>query len=153
LRIPSAACFTHCAFVIGACQGASSRPTRTWPPRDTVASISGRISTPRPATIQGASGATLASSRKCASRWIASGGKPQGKLVGKHEPVDRGGQSRHSARERRTETREAGFINRVDGVTGPGQPSKQATLATALFDCARRAACLEGGRSSLTLMV
>src|SRR6476620_1563183 len=42
LRIPSAACFTHCAFVIGVCQGASSRPTRTWPPRDTAASISGR---------------------------------------------------------------------------------------------------------------
>ena len=41
----------------------------------------------------------------------------------------------------------------VDGVTGPGLPSKQAALATALFDGALRAACLEGGRSSLTLMV
>src|SRR6202023_1703816 len=35
----------------------------------------------------------------------------------------------------------------VDGVTGPSLPSKQAALG------ALRAACLEGGRSSLTLMV
>src|SRR5579863_9577813 len=41
----------------------------------------------------------------------------------------------------------------VDGVTGPGLRSRPAALATALFDCARRAAGLEGGRSSLTLMV
>jgi len=41
----------------------------------------------------------------------------------------------------------------VDGVTGPGLPSKQAALATALLGSALRAACLEGGRSSLTLMV
>src|SRR5712691_11212081 len=41
----------------------------------------------------------------------------------------------------------------VDGVTGPGLASKQAALATALFDGALRAACLEGGRSSLTWMV
>jgi hypothetical protein len=44
-------------------------------------------------------------------------------------------------------------VETVDGVTGPGLPSKQAALATALFDGALRAACLEGGRSSLTLMV
>src|SRR5438046_347976 len=43
--------------------------------------------------------------------------------------------------------------DRVDGVTGPGPPSKQARLATALLGSALRAACLEGGRSSLTLMV
>src|SRR5437660_12270872 len=41
----------------------------------------------------------------------------------------------------------------VDGVTGPGPPSKQAALATALLGSALRAACLAGGRSSLTLMV
>jgi hypothetical protein len=45
------------------------------------------------------------------------------------------------------------FQTELDGVTGPGLPSKRAALATALFGCARRAACLEGGRSSLTLMV
>jgi hypothetical protein len=41
----------------------------------------------------------------------------------------------------------------VDGVTGRGLASKRAALATALFSGARRAACLEGRRSSLTLMV
>src|SRR4249920_893358 len=41
----------------------------------------------------------------------------------------------------------------VDGVTGPGPRSRQAALATALLGGALRAACLEGGRSSLTLMV
>jgi len=41
-------------------------------------------------------------------------------------------------------------VGPVDGVTGPGPPSKPAALATALFDSARRAAGLEGGRSSLT---
>ena len=45
------------------------------------------------------------------------------------------------------------FANIVDGVTGRGLPSKRAALATALFSGARRAACLEGGRSSPTLMV
>src|SRR5206468_307104 len=45
------------------------------------------------------------------------------------------------------------FSRFVDGVTGPGPPSKQAALATALLGSALRAACLEGGRSSLTLMV
>jgi hypothetical protein len=46
-----------------------------------------------------------------------------------------------------------GVRNIVDGVTGRGLPSKRAALATALFSGARRAACLEGGRSSPTLMV
>src|SRR3954453_9462905 len=41
----------------------------------------------------------------------------------------------------------------VDGVTGPGPRSRPAALATALLDGALRAAGLEGGRSSLTLMV
>jgi len=41
----------------------------------------------------------------------------------------------------------------VDGVTGPGLPCQQAALATALFSGALRAACLKGGRSSLTWMV
>src|SRR2546428_9667505 len=54
-----------------------------------------------------------------------------------------GRRSRRAARRR----------NCVDGVTGPGPPSKQAALATALLGSALRAACLEGGRSSLTLMV
>ncbi len=40
----------------------------------------------------------------------------------------------------------------ADGVTGRGA-FRQAALATAPFDGARRAACLEGRRSSLTLMV
>ena len=42
-----------------------------------VGSISGRMSTPRPATIHGACGSTLASRCKCASRYVTSGGKPQ----------------------------------------------------------------------------
>src|SRR5258707_5434132 len=41
----------------------------------------------------------------------------------------------------------------VDGVTGRGLASMPAALARALLDGALRAACLEGGRSSLTLMV
>src|SRR5437667_12862704 len=54
-----------------------------------------------------------------------------------------GRRSRRAARRR----------NCVDGLTGPGPPSKQAALATALLGSAFRAACLAGGRSSLTLMV
>jgi hypothetical protein len=42
------------------------------------------------------------------------------------------------------------FADSVDGVTGRSLPSKPAALATAQFDCARRAAGLEGRRSSLT---
>ena len=49
--------------------------------------------------------------------------------------------------------RKRGRGRTVDGVTGPGPPSRQAALATALLGGALRAACLEGGRSSLTLMV
>src|SRR4030095_9012123 len=45
------------------------------------------------------------------------------------------------------------MAEKVDGVAGPGPPSRQAALATALWGGALRAACLEGGRSSLTLMV
>ena len=56
--------------------GASSRPTLTCPPRATVASINGRMSTPNPATIQGAVGARLFSKARCASRCAARGGNP-----------------------------------------------------------------------------
>ena len=76
-RMCLAASSTHWRLVNGVCQGASSRPTRTCPPRSIAGSISGLISTPRPATIHGARGSILPSSRKCASRYAVSGGKPQ----------------------------------------------------------------------------
>src|SRR5438309_9544415 len=58
--------------------------------------------------------------------------------------------TRRSRRIRRNASHRYGI---VDGVTGPGPPSKPAALATALLGSALRAAGLAGGRSSLTLMV
>src|SRR5688500_18687153 len=57
--------------------GASSRPTRRLPPRPTAASASARMSTPSPATIQGAPGASSSRSLKYAASAYSRGGNPK----------------------------------------------------------------------------
>src|SRR3989440_4110537 len=69
-----AAC-THSRLERSEPRGASSSPTRTCPPRAIAAGASFSTSTARPPTIHGAPGASLASSRKYASRAYSAGGK------------------------------------------------------------------------------
>ena len=110
--------------------GASSSPTRTWPPRATVSAISGRTSTaeagdhPRRAGIEPPrSSATMRGQR------IGLGREAEGEALREHEAVDRRLDARR-ARERGAGAGEARLVDREGRMASRGCAAKASAWRT-----------------------